>query len=96
MKSRWPAISGASVKTRIGASAFRALNSSVVAERMQRGWAPSRSGLIKGPSRCTPRIRAWPGCRSLMARATSFSALFRSSRGAVMVVASKLVVPCWA
>ena len=48
-----------------------------------------------GPSRCTPSTRAAPGARSAHAGRRPANAASRSAAGAVIVVASKAVVP-WA
>ena len=49
-----------------------------------------------GPSRCMPRMRAAPGALARHSSPIGASAARRSSTGAVMVVASSAVVPCWA
>jgi hypothetical protein len=94
MSSRWPVSSGASVTTRTGASAFSAESSSAVPVRAALGCAPSLPSLMKGPSRCTPSTRAPPSARPRIRRPTSARTLSSSARGAVMVVARRLVVPC--
>ncbi len=94
MMSRLPGSSGASVISRIGASACSARISAIDAGRTKSGCAPSLPGLMYGPSRCTPSTRAAPRARFAQAGASARIAASTSASGAVIVVASSDVVPC--
>ena len=93
-KAKPGSISGAMVSTRTGTRAASSRNKARSGGRAKGGWAPIRCGLMKGPSRCRPSIRASPGSGAAMTAATPSAACSRSSSGAVTVVGSRLVVPC--
>jgi hypothetical protein len=94
MRSKAPGSSGARVTTRTGAASRKAAMSSRSGSRGKGGWAPRRLGLMKGPSRWAPRMRASPLPAS-MARRIPSRAPRISSGGAVTVVGKRTLVP-WA
>src|SRR5450830_775122 len=90
---RWQPTSGARVSTRMGAMASRLRTSSRLAGMVSGGWAPRRPGMRKGPSRCTPSMRAAPAGRSAIEPRIAASAWRMASSWAVKVVPSIAVVP---